>query len=177
MDFSIPFKNINIRPLSPKDGQQMKQFEDNLLTEDLFISRKIARNSKQWKSMVENMSQDIENHCGVVLVAVKDDQIVGQSQIFLHSQKSIHIGEFGILLGKNFRSQGFGTKLAQLVIQLAFEQLRSLECVNLGVFANNNPALALYKKLGFKEVANIPKKFKHNDQYSNEIIMQLWLKK
>ena len=38
MDFSIPFKNIIIRPLSPKDGQQMKQFEDNLLTEDLLIS-------------------------------------------------------------------------------------------------------------------------------------------
>jgi len=44
----------------------------------------------------------------------------------------------------------------------------------LWVFGSNKPAIALYKKSGFKEFARYPKWVLHKGRYVDYIIMKLW---
>jgi len=45
----------------------------------------------------------------------------------------------------------------------------------LEVYVNNEPAIKLYKKMGFKRVARIPKHIQYKGKLIDEFIMQLEL--
>lgn len=63
----------------------------------------------------------------------------------------------GILIGdKNYWGKGIGTEAIKLFVNYAFQKL-NLKEIKLGVILENKPAVALYKKVGFK-VNRIEKK-------------------
>ncbi len=60
-------------------------------------------------------------------------------------------GEYGILLGdKSFWGKGVGFEISQAVIHFCFNGILKLRKINLGVRAENKPAIKLYSKLGFE---------------------------
>lgn len=60
-------------------------------------------------------------------------------------------GTYNIIVGnKNCQGKGVGYRASVLILKHAFERL-SLNRIQLGVLESNNRALALYRKLGFKE--------------------------
>ena len=175
----VPVMDLNkivLRAIEPTDSSRMMDFENKIISENIMISRKDLRTLEECTWNAKHMCQDMEKGRGAVLIAEYQDKIVGYSAVFFLRQKSEHIGDFGIMLDKNFRNQGLGTKLSHALIQAAKEKMDGLELIQLGVFAENKPAISLYKKLGFKEVARIPKKYKYNNRYDDEVIMHLWLK-
>ncbi len=175
MVIEIDLDKIKIRAIKPTDGSLLKEFENKIIAENLLISRKDKRTLEECNSMVKHMYQDLEKGSGMVLIAEYQDRIVGMSSMFLLRQKSRHIGEFGIMLDKDFRYQGLGHKLSQSLINMGKKNLDGLDLIQLGVFAENKPAIKLYEKLGFKVVARIPNKFKYENRYFEEILMHLWL--
>src|SRR5258706_1109125 len=72
----------------------------------------------------------------------------------------------------DFRGKGLAKEMYKLVFQLAFKELR-LHRVWLLVVDFNERALALYKKLGFKEEGRYREAFFRNGHYSAYIIMSI----
>jgi len=83
-----------------------------------------------------------------------------------------HLGEVGISVLKEFWGIGVGTRLMSEVIRVARES-GALEALHLGVKADNEPAISLYRKYGFCETGRFPGFFKINGQYFDEINMIL----
>ena len=63
--------------------------------------------------------------------------------------KVAHHSELGMLVDRPFRCRGIGTQLLLELTKMAKEQFR-MEFLHLLVYADN-PAVSLYKKLGFHE--------------------------
>ena len=59
-------------------------------------------------------------------------------------------------------------------IKMAKKELRpSPKVIMLSVYVNNIPAIKLYKKIGFKKAARIPKQVQYNGKLIDEFIMLL----
>lgn len=79
--------------------------------------------------------------------------------------------QFGLLIGdKNYWEKGFGTEVTKTVVKWAFEKL-NLKKVELGVIANNIPAIDVYKKAGFKILRTKKKAINHSGVLFDEVIM------
>jgi RimJ/RimL family protein N-acetyltransferase len=79
-------------------------------------------------------------------VAVADGRIVGM----LHVETSrFGSGEFGMLVGRDWRGRGVGSALVQAAIDWA--RAEGLHKLCLEVFPHNERAIALYRKFGFVE--------------------------
>lgn len=70
------------------------------------------------------------------------------------------------------RGKGLGKEMYKLIFQLAFKELR-LHRVWLLVVDFNEPAIALYKKLGFKEEGRYREAFFRNGHYYDYIVMSV----
>ena len=63
------------------------------------------------------------------------------------------------------------------IIKMAKTQLKpKSKVIQLSVFASNTPAINLYKKIGFKKVAVIPKVLIYKNKFEDEIIMHYQIK-
>lgn len=94
-------------------------------------------------------------------VAVLGDEIVGE----LHIERTpFGFGELGMMVAAESRGRGVGTAL--MVAAIAWAREQGLHKLSLGVFASNEPALALYRKLGFVEEG---RRVKHIRRASGEL--------
>lgn len=87
---------------------------------------------------------------GTVVAVTRDadggDEVIGM----IHVTASRHgFGEFGMLVGRDWRGRGVGSALVRAAIDLAREQ--GLHKLSLEVFAHNAAGIALYRKCGFVE--------------------------
>lgn len=86
-----------------------------------------------------------ERNCLFYLVLERDGQVVGQGQLHFRSRHRAEIAN--VMVAAAYRRQGYGTLLVHRLIQEA--QSRSHNLVELCVAAENHPAQALYRQLGF----------------------------
>ena len=125
-------------------------------------------------SSIENFIRtNIEND-NPQFVAVKDNEVIGWCDIIPKKMEGFrHCGQLGMGIRSGYRGKGLGEKLASLTISKAKE--KGLERVQLEVYASNEPAVGLYKKLGF-EVEGIKKRGRKLDGIYDDIIeMALFL--
>jgi L-phenylalanine/L-methionine N-acetyltransferase len=85
------------------------------------------------------------------LLACVEGEVVGH--LGLHTNplrpRRRHIGEFGMSVRDDWQGQGIGTALLQAAVDLADRWL-NLERLELQVYTDNAPAVALYQKFGFE---------------------------
>jgi len=82
-----------------------------------------------------------------------------------------HRGTCGFSVAKQWRGKGIGTTLLQTLIEWAGAN-PLIEKVGLAVFANNEQAIRLYRKLGFVEEGRRPREMKLGPgQYVDDIMM------
>jgi RimJ/RimL family protein N-acetyltransferase len=87
-----------------------------------------------------------------------------------------HRGRVGIGVQAAYRGLGVGEALLQALLDWAAAE-PDIERVELSVFAHNEGAIRLYRKLGFAEEARLPRAFKLADgSYYDEIMMVKWVK-
>jgi L-phenylalanine/L-methionine N-acetyltransferase len=98
-----------------------------------------------WKKRIEAMGED-----KYALVACIEGEIVamGGLDLFPKSPRRRHAGHIGLAVHDKWQSKGVGTALMKALIDAADNWL-SLSRLELTVFSDNEPALKLYKKLGF----------------------------
>ncbi|CAM7972238.1 N-acetyltransferase [Atlantibacter hermannii] len=83
------------------------------------------------------------------LVAIVDDQVAGHLMIAAETRpRRSHVASFGLCVDAARHNQGIATALLREMIAMCDNWLR-IERIELTVFVDNAPAIALYQKLGF----------------------------
>ena len=99
-----------------------------------------------------SIRSELSNKLSLWLVAVDGDRVAG----YIGSQTVLGWADMmNLCVSPDYRRQGIGEKLTlELERQLREEKV---ECLTLEVRVSNAPAIALYEKLGFKQVGKRPR--------------------
>ena len=108
------------------------------------------------------------------LAVTHDDEVVGWCDIVRRSMEGFrHAGRMGMGVLPGYRGAGLGRRL--LTETLGAARALGMERVDLEVFASNEAAIALYRKLGFV-VEGIKRRARKLDgEYDDDLIMALFL--
>jgi RimJ/RimL family protein N-acetyltransferase len=81
--------------------------------------------------------------------------------------------ELSVILGPpEDRGRGYGTEAIEALLRYGFETL-DLNRIGLSVFEFNEPAVAAYEKLGFREEGRMRKAIKRDDAFHDAILMSI----
>jgi putative acetyltransferase len=85
------------------------------------------------------------------LVVCVEGEVVGQLGLhtFPNSARRRHVGQIGMAVRDDWQGKGAGSALMQAAIELG-EKWLNLKRFELEVYTDNEPAIRLYKKFGFK---------------------------
>jgi putative acetyltransferase len=82
------------------------------------------------------------------IVAVLDGRIVGTADLTRDKGRCSHVGHIGMCVHDDFHRRGIGARLMAALVDTADNWL-NLRRLQLAVYVDNAPAIALYKKFGF----------------------------
>ena len=105
------------------------------------------------------------------LVACIDGELAGHLALSVEQNpRRSHVATFGISVSTHFRNRGAASALMKAMIDLCDNWLR-IERIELTVFVDNEPAIAVYRKFGFEQ-EGIGKNFAlRNGQYVDACYM------
>ncbi|SKA11248.1 GNAT family N-acetyltransferase [Consotaella salsifontis] len=83
------------------------------------------------------------------LVAELDDRVVGEASLRCQEGRRRHVADLGMDVHDDFAGKGIGTALLAALLDAADNWL-DIRRIELTVFADNAPAIALYRKFGFE---------------------------
>ncbi len=85
------------------------------------------------------------------LVACIEDKVVGQLMLMVEqSPRRSHVATFGMGVESHYQGKGVATALLREMVDLCDNWLR-IDRIELTVFVDNAPALAVYRKFGFEQ--------------------------
>ena len=109
-----------------------------------------------------------------MIIARVDGKLAGETGCKRGEHKEKGNVCLGIAIAKSYRGHGLGESLLRLNIETAHRFFgEEPKNIYLSVFATNKPATALYRKLGFKEFATLPKWLFHKGEYVDHVFMKL----
>ena len=95
----------------------------------------------------------IEEECGLALVAVMDEKVVGYLAGWIWQQdpcRTVKISEIeNMLILEEFRDKGIGSKLVQEFIKWSKD--KEVEVARVGAFIENTETINFYRKNGFED--------------------------
>ncbi len=118
-----------------------------------FTAPKVVRNTLQLpyrsvESVRELLAQSGEGN--YQLVAEVDGEVVGSIGMTVSSRPRInHVGSLGMMVRDDWQGKGLGSAMMQAAVELA-DQWLNLVRLELTVYVDNEPAIALYRKFGFE---------------------------
>jgi L-phenylalanine/L-methionine N-acetyltransferase len=136
--------NLIIRMAGPADAEALWR---------CFTAPKVVRNTLQLpyrsvESVRELLAQTGEGN--YQLVAEVDGEVVGSIGMIVSTRPRInHIGSLGMMVRDDWQGKGIGAALMQAAVELA-DQWLNLVRLELTVYVDNEPAIALYRKFGFE---------------------------
>jgi len=141
MDQEMLMEKVEIRRAKASDAEPLSEIygTQSVLRETLLLP---FPSPQSWLERVERGTD-------VTLVAEIDQKVVGNAALHLHGiRRRLHAASISIGVHADWHRRGVGSALMRALIDLAddYMQLTRLE---LTVFAQNHPAIALYEKFGF----------------------------
>lgn len=135
---------VEIRRAELTDAKAIKNIYDclNAYSETLQLPHPSL---ELWEKRVSNIPDN-----GYVYVALLDGVVVGNIGFEVcTNQRRRHVASFGMGVKDNVLGKGVGSKLLSTVIDLSDNWL-NLKRLELTVYVDNERAIKLYKKYGFK---------------------------
>ena len=168
-------KELTIRNARKEDAAELITYinivggeSDNLL----FGANEFNMTVEQEEKFIESLTQA---QTSTLLVGEVDGRIICVGNISARNRERVaHQCELALSVLKEFWGQGVGTALMKALIDFA-KSTGKLEIIHLKVKADNVPAIALYKKLGFQEIGRFPRDTKIDGVYYDAILMNLYL--
>ncbi len=139
---------VEIRPIQRHQIEQAKQIVMGVSLE-IWQGVLTEANLRRIDSMsdIENVQSHYFDNCGTFLVLVDDQQVVGTGAIRRLDDEICELKRMWFL--KEYRGQGFGWKMAQMLFdsarQVGYRKVR----LDLANKERQPQALKLYRKLGF----------------------------
>lgn len=165
-------KDFLIRYPKKDDLQALLTYANTLSHEQTFIRLQGEEiTTKEESQFLNEHLKRIKKRKGVYLIVTSDNKIIGGSEISMKDKTENHEGVFGLAIAKDYRGQGLGKKLMELVLQEAEYQIPQLRIVTLELFANNPLAKKLYEKFGFKEFGRLPEGIAYKGGFVDSIYM------
>jgi len=162
-----------------EDLPQLLQFINSLSAEDTYVALSGEQLTfEEEADFLLNWFKRMEFGDGVYLVCESDEHIVGGcgiERVESDRTRGEHVGSFGLSIAKEFRGQGLGENLSKAAIEEAKTNMPNLQIITLTAFAENIPAVTLYKKLGFIETGRMPGGYKYKKKYQDKTEMCLML--
>jgi len=84
----------------------------------------------------------------LLLVALAEGAVIGSAALEPHAGRRAHVGSIGMGVHDNWTGRGVGRALMTALLDTADNWL-GLKRVELSVYTDNTPALALYRRFGF----------------------------
>lgn len=108
----------------------------------------------------------------LTIMAFHGDQAVGITTCSCNNKRCriAHIGHIGMSSDKAYWGSGLGSAMLGAMIDWA-ERHPVLELLELDVFADNERAIALYRKLGFIEIGRVPGRARFADGSRKDGVM------
>ena len=99
-----------------------------------------------WRKRLEGLDHNTKS-----LVAVRQGEVIGQLSLICQTiPRRKHVATLGMGVAAGEGGRGVGTLLMEAALDLADNWL-NISRVELEVYADNKPALALYTKFGFRQ--------------------------
>ena len=164
---------------SPNENDFEKMIEYLIMTsgETYFMLRYPEEVNITLDQEKEFLKSSINSDKDIMIAAFINDELAGNVGISCAGNfaKLKHRAELGISIKEKFWNKGIGSILIKEIIEQA--KIMGYEQIELGVFSDNEKAMALYKKHGFEVWGNIKNAYKLKDgTYRDEIIMGKKLK-
>ena len=157
-----------MRPAAAADVERLVELYAAVADEGLWLG---AEGPVDRDDHRRRWSQRLTTGEGLHLVADASGVVVGQASLEL---APYGVASLGMLVDRDWRAQGVGTAL----VRAAVEGARAHGChkVSLQVWPHNEPARALYRKLGFEEEGVLRRHYRRrNGELWDAVIMGLVL--
>ncbi|MBR0828090.1 GNAT family N-acetyltransferase [Bradyrhizobium manausense] len=157
---------IEFRQIRTEDTDAFRAAIDRVARERSYLALLEAPPIEQVRAFVK---RNVE-HGYPQIVAVTDDLVVGWCNVPPASRAvSAHVGDLFMGLIPEYRGKGLGEGLLRHAIEAA--DAFGFQRIELGVFATNAAAIALYRKAGFVEEGIKRRAILIGDIHHDEIIM------
>lgn len=164
------------REPTPGDARKYMEFINSFVREPmsgLLINKRITL--KEEEAWLSGRLADVRARNAVMLTVERKGKVLGNCDINRMPWKHSHRAMLGIALVKDARGKGIGEALMRRTLELAARRMPGVESVDLSAFDYNDRALSLYRKVGFREYARIPKSAREGAEYIDEVLMRLEL--
>lgn len=159
-----------VRPAVPGDSDALVR-----------LGRAVAGEPEGWLTYERSPADERRNVKSVrrdpnvaVFVAEAEAGVVGRISIARDGNPhSHHVAELGLMVDATERRRGIGTALMEEAIGWA--RGVGVTKVELHVFPHNEPAIALYRKLGFAEEGHRHRHYRIGGRYVDAILMARYL--
>ncbi|MEK7518152.1 MAG: GNAT family N-acetyltransferase [Patescibacteria group bacterium] len=152
------------------DANLMMNYINTLSKERTFVYFQGEQNTiGEERKYLNSILDGLKKETAVCLLAFDRQKLIGVSQIEMKDKAQSHVGAFGISIAKQYRNQGVGMLLMNLVFEEAKKHLPQLKICTLGVFANNRIAINMYKQFGFTKYGRLPKAVMYRGKPIDEI--------
>lgn len=166
-------KKLIVRTALPTDAKEAVEYlniiggESNNL---LFGKNEFRLNEEQEAEHIERVNNDPNS---IMIVATVEDKLVSIALLRSPERKRIaHVSEFSISVKKEYWNLGIGSYVMEQLINFA-KQNETIKVVSLGVRSDNENAIKLYEKFGFKKIGTHKNYFNIDGDFYDEILMDL----
>lgn len=165
-------KEIIIRYPEISDLDEMLRYINELSGEKTFVRFQgeeitLEDEAKYLKSQL----QKIKNKKTVQLLVFNNKKLIGISGVDMRDKTEKHVGILGISVAKDFRGEGLGKLLLNLILKEAEKKILKLKILTLEVYSTNIIAKKMYEKFGFMEYGRLLKGITRGGRFEDAILM------
>jgi RimJ/RimL family protein N-acetyltransferase len=157
-----------LRPARPTDGRSLARLFAAVRREGRWLITTPGAVSEPSEAFwISEMVRAAEH---LVLVAEADGEVVGNVLVTVdHGVATEHIGILSITIAEGWREVGIGSDMVAAAQHWAVE--RGLRKISLGVFPDNERAIAVYEKAGFVREGLRHQQYRAGDRFRDEVLM------
>jgi RimJ/RimL family protein N-acetyltransferase len=163
---------FTVRPGRPSDAASFVVLWRDVVAERRFVrTETVARSVRFYRRRFFRRPWTSDE---ASIVAMAGPRVIGHVSVTREdSSVTRHVASLGMVVAADWRGRGVGTALLAECLRWARE--KGVEKLALTVYPDNEPALALYRKFGFRQEGRLTGHSKKSIGYRDEIVMGLWL--